>query len=128
MHHLPYSSLPSCCLKGPKHHRSLKSLLKRVSSGALTKFCYPYSTLCPCNHLSEFAGGIHDAHIPPEHKLKRLDLPRHTEVAVVTGADHIEGVALNLLAPLRPKPRRPPRPGDRQDFQNRQGECAECVA
>merc|ERR1711992_169185 len=47
---------------------------------------------------------------------------KHPEVAVVTGADHIEGVALNLLAPLRPQPRRPPRPGDRQDFQNRQGE------
>ena len=75
-------------------------------------------------NMSEFAGGIHDAHIPPEHKLKRLDLPRHTEVAMGTGADHIEGVALNLLAPLRPQPRRPPRPRDRQDFQNRQGEFA----
>merc|ERR1711935_929311 len=83
---------------------------------------FPHHSLSHGLPLHTAEGGVHDAHIPPEHKLKRLDLPRHTEVAVVTGADHIEGVALNLLAPLRPQPRRPPRPGDRQDFQNRQGE------
>merc|ERR1712038_2255377 len=83
---------------------------------------FPHHSLSHGLPLQTAQGGVHNAHIPPEHKLKRLDLPRHPEVAVVPGADHIEGVALNLLAPLRPQPRRPPRPGDRQDFQNRQGE------
>merc|ERR1719220_2650100 len=83
---------------------------------------FPHHSLSHGLPIQTAEGGVHDAHIPPEHKLKRLHLPGHTEVAVVTGADHIQGFALNLLAPLRPQPGRPPRPRDRQDFQNRQGE------
>ena len=41
---------------------------------------------------------------------------------MVARADHLKGVALNLLAALRPQPGRPARPRNRQDFQNRQGE------
>merc|ERR1719220_1760810 len=83
---------------------------------------FPHHSLSHGLPIQTAEGGVHDAHIPPEHKLKRLHLPGHTEVAVVTGADHIQGVALNLLAPLRPQPGRPARPRNRQDFQNRQGE------